>query len=142
MKKLISVILLCSLSYLFSEENRIENKVSIIKFIPGLFQLKEKKILKGGLLLSSFIAGISGIIINNNNGNKYYNQYILSTDIDEVIDLRKKTEEKFRSRNLFLIGTSVIFLLHLFDLKFSKGRSGVKGEIKNNSINFGLYYHF
>lgn len=140
----IILLILCILS-IFSineDKNKTDNKVSIVKIIPGVFQLKQNKLLKGGMFLSSFIAGISGIIINNNKGNSYYNQYLLSTETEEIVELRRKTEDKFKSRNLFIIGTSVVFLLHLFDLKFSRGKSGVKSEIKNNSINFGIYYHF
>ncbi len=120
---------------------KIETEVSIIKIIPGVFQLKEKKIIKGSLLLSSFVFGILGAIVNNNDGNNFHKQYLLSENINEVILLREKTEKKFRTRNLFLIGTGVVFLTHLFDLKFSN-KSGVKGEIENNNINLGIYYKF
>jgi hypothetical protein len=136
------ILLIYGLSFLFPTDNNLRNGVSIIRYMPGLFQLKEKKVLKGSILLSSFIIGISGAIINNNSGNKYYKMYLLSKNVDEIVNLRKKSENKFKSRNLFIIGTGISFLLHLIDMKFSKGKGKVKSEIKNNNINIGIYYNF
>jgi len=136
------ILLIYCLNFLFSAGNNLRYETSIIKYVPGLVQLKEKKVLKGSILLSTFIIGISGTIINNNSGNKYYKMYLLSKNVDEIVDLRRKAENKFKSRNLFIIGTGVSFLLHLIDMKFSKGKGKVKGEIKNNSINLGIYYNF
>ncbi len=144
MRKLyLSIILfLYCLNFVFPSDNYLKEENSIIKYIPGLFQLKEKKILKGSVLLSSFIIGISGSIINNTRGNKYYEMYLLSKNVDEIINLREKAENKFKSRNLFLIGMGISFLLHLVDVKFSKNRGEIKGEIKHNSIKLCFYYNF
>jgi len=129
---------------LYPKENSFDEKenISIIKYIPGLQQIKTKKYLKGGVLLSSFIICITGAVISDNKGNEIYDKYIISKNIDEIIELREKTEILFKRRNLYIIGSGLVFLFHLFDLKFSKEKSGVKGEIKNNSIGIGFYYKF
>lgn len=147
MRRLILSLLIFNIGYfLYTRDNTFkekkEEKVSIIKYIPGLQQIKTKKYFKGGVFLSSFIAGIAGAVIYNSRGNDSYDNYLQSKDTDEIVELRKTTENFFKKRNLFIIGSGVVFLLHLFDLKFSNKKSGVKGEIKNNSIGVSLYYGF
>jgi TM2 domain-containing membrane protein YozV len=117
--------------------------VSISLFIPGLHQLQSGQVVKGTLLLGSFAACIAGAVIHNNKGNKWYDQYLGSTNVEEIVMLREKTEKSFKKRNLFMIGIAGIWLAHIIDLKFFKSKkSGVKGEVGKNSILIGFYYSF
>ena len=70
-KRVAFLILLFFVNLLFGQEKEEPKKeepkekqgVSIIKFIPGAQQIKSRKYLKGGILLSAFTAAIIGAII-------------------------------------------------------------------------------
>ena len=138
------MILLLGGSWLAGEgETKLSKGVPVVEFIPGLPQLISGKVLKGSLLLGACLTTIVGAIWENQKGNDYYDQYLVSTDVEEVIELRAKAEKSYRSRNYFIIGMVSVWILHLLDLKFFKNKKGgVKGEIKNNSLYFGFYYCF
>lgn len=121
----------------------LKKGIPLIRFIPGLVQLTSGKIIKGGVLMGTWITTIIGAIIENNRGYDYYDQYLDATAVDEVVRLRKKSEKSFKNRNYFLIGTVSILLIHALDLKlFKKKKGGLNGEIKNDGISVGLYYCF
>ena len=138
------MILLMGGSWLAGEsETQLSKGVSVVEFIPALPQLISGKVLKGSLLLGACLTTIAGTIWANQKGNDYYDQYLVSTDVEEVIELRAKAEKSYRSRNYFIIGMVSVWVLHLLDLKFFKTKKGgVKGEVKNNSLYFGFYYSF
>lgn len=120
-----------------------DNTISILKFVPGLHQLKTKKYFKGVLLLGSFVGAVTGAVIYNNKGNNWYDKYRESTNVEDIILFRKNTEDNFKKRNLFVIGIVSAFVLHLIDLKFSRsGKTGVKSEINKDRIDIGFYFKF
>jgi hypothetical protein len=125
------------------EEPNEKLEVSIIKFIPGAYQIKSGKILKGGILLSAFTAAVIGAIIENKRGNDLYEKYLESTDVEEIVSLRREAEKKFKNRNYYIAGTFGIWLLHLLDLKFFKNKKGgIQGEVTQKNISIGFYYTF
>ncbi|MCK4761036.1 MAG: hypothetical protein KAW12_02480 [Candidatus Aminicenantes bacterium] len=125
------------------EEKKEGQPVSITKLIPGLYQLKSKKTIKGTLLFCAFTAAVLSALAANKKGNDLYEQYLNSTDKAEVIALRKETEKKFKKRNLYIAGALGTWLIHLLDLKlFKNKKGGIKGEIANQQINIGVYYSF
>ena len=120
-----------------------EKKASILMFIPGIQQLKSKKYVKGSLLLGSFIASVAGAVTYNKKGSDWYDKYSNSTDVQEIILFRHKTEKSLKKRNLFIAGIFSVWLVHIIDLKFFKsGKGGVKGEMGKYKINIGFYYSF
>lgn len=121
--------------------------VPVLKVIPGLFQLKSGKIVKGSLLLATFAAAVAGTIIENHRGNDTYRRYLASTDVAEIIQLRRATEDHFQRRNYYIGGLVGIWLVHLLDLKLSaysqgKKKGGIQSEVSKDSITVGLYYSF
>lgn len=117
--------------------------ISVSLFIPGVEQIRNRQILKGGLFLGAFTATIVGALVANARGNDYYERYLASDDVDEIIELRRKAEQSYKTRNYLILGIFVVELVHLVDLKFFSGKKGgLKGEIKNNSIRLGFYYSF
>jgi hypothetical protein len=117
--------------------------VSITMFIPGIHQLASGKYVKGTILLGSFLSFITGAVIHNNKGNDWYEKYINSTNVEEIILFRQKTEKSLKKRNLFIVGILSVWALHIIDLKFFKSKKGgVKGEVGKNSFNIGFYYIF
>lgn len=117
--------------------------VSLTMFIPGIHQLASGKYVKGTILLGSFLSCITGAVIHNNKGNDWYEKYINSTNVEEIIQFRQKTEKSLKKRNLFIIGILSVWALHILDLKFFKSKKGgVKGEVGKNSIYIGFYYTF
>jgi len=117
--------------------------VSITLFIPGLQQLKNKQYIKGGILLGAFIGSVTGALVHNEKGNDWYEQYRNSTNVEEIVMLREKTEKSFKKRNLYIAGIFSVWALHIIDLKFFKsGKAGVKGEVGKNTISIGFYYCF
>ena len=117
--------------------------VSITMFIPGIHQLASGKFVKGTILLGSFLGCITGAVINNNKGNDWYDKYINSTNVEEIILFRQNTERSLKKRNLFMVGILSVWALHILDLKFFKSKKGgVKGEVGKNSFNIGFYYIF
>ena len=143
----IFIILFCFHS-LFGEEKKEEEKkenrpVSIIKFIPGVSQVKSGKLVKGGILLVTFSAAIFGAISENKRGNDLYEKYLNSSNEEEVIELRRQTEKKFKNRNYYFAGIVGIWLIHLVDLKlFKDKKGGIKGEVDKKKINICFYYSF
>ena len=118
-------------------------RVSIIMFIPGIHQLTSGKYVKGTILLGSFISCITGAVIHNNKGNDWYEKYINSTNVEEIILFRQKTEKSLKKRNLFIVGALSVWALHIIDLKlFKSKKGGVKGEVGKNSFIIGCYYTF
>ena len=117
--------------------------VSITMFIPGIHQLASGQYVKGTILLGSFLSCITGAVIHNNKGNDWYEKYSNSTNVEEIILFRQKTEKSLKKRNLFIIGTLSVWALHVIDLKFFKSKKGgVKGEVGKNSFIIGYYYTF
>ena len=137
-------MLLLSCAWLVGEEdNQLSKGVPIVKFIPGLPQLISGKVLKGSMLMGACLITIAGAIWENQKGNEYYEQYLTSIDVDEVIDLRARAEKSFRSRNYFIIGMVSVWVLHFLDLRFLKNKKGkVKGEVKSSRLSIGIYYSF
>ena len=126
-----------------SPEFKPKNGISITRFIPGVSQLLSGKTVKGGMLLGAFLVTITGAIIENSQGNGYYEQYLNSTDVDEIVQLREKAERSFQNRNYYLLGICGIWLVHALDMKIFKTRKGViKGEAKDHSVCVGFYYFF
>lgn len=126
-----------------TEEPKDKQGISIIKFIPGAQQIKSGKYLKGGILLSVFTAVVIGAIIENKRGNDLYEKYMDSTDVEEIVSLRKQAETKFKNRNYYFAGAFGIWLLHLLDLKFFKNKKGgIKGDVTKKNISIGFYYTF
>lgn len=144
--KCVSLVLILMLSspWLAGEgDNQLAKGVSVVKFIPGLPQLISGKALKGSILLGACLATVAGVVVENQRGNDYYEQYLASIDVDEVIDLRAKAEKSFQSRNYFIIGMVSVWILHFLDLKFLKNKKGeVKGEVKNSRLCIGIYFTF
>ncbi len=127
-----------------SGENKEEtSKIPFTYILPGIEQIKHKDYLKGVILLTSFSGCITGAIINNNRGNDYYEKYLNSVIVEEIVEMRRKTEDSFRKRNYFLVGAFSVWIIHLIDLQFFNNKTkGVKGEIRKNGFSFGLYYTF
>jgi len=120
-------------------------QVPLSLFIPGVYQLKNNQYIKGGLLLGAFAASISAALIFNKKGNDWYDKYRNSTNIDEIVRLRDKTEKTFKKRNLCIAGIFSVWLVHIIDVKFfkpKKGKAGVKGEAGNNTLSVGFYCSF
>ncbi|MCK4835665.1 MAG: hypothetical protein KAT17_03475 [Candidatus Aminicenantes bacterium] len=141
----ILVFILITNSFLAGEADSdpLKKGLPVIKFIPGLVQMTSGKIIKGGVLLGACLTTIVGAIIENNRGYDYYEQYLESSDVDEVVALREKSEKSFRMRNYFIIGMVSVWVIHALDLKiFKKKKGGLKSEIKNDCIYIGLYYCF
>jgi hypothetical protein len=139
-----ALILLLSWLYLGGEGNSTPAKgVSIVKFIPGLPQLISGKVLRGGILLGACLATVAGAILENQRGNDYYEQYLVSIDVDEVVDLRQRAEKSFRARNYYIMGLISVWILHFLDLKFLKNKKAeVKSEVKTGGISIGICYSF
>ena len=116
--------------------------VPLLKVIPGAYQLKSGKILKGTLLLGAFCAAVAGAVIENGKGDDSYGDYLSSMDVDEVVRLRLETERHYRARNYYIGGMLAVFLLHVLDLKFSDGKKGVQSELSKDRFAVGLYYSF
>lgn len=118
-------------------------RVPITMFIPGIHQLKTGQYVKGSIFLAAFIGSVTGALIHNKKGNDQYNQYLTSTNVEEIILLREKTEKSFKKRNLYIVGIFSTWVLHIIDVKFFKsGKAGVKGEVGKNNITIGFYYRF
>ena len=112
-------------------------------FIPGVEQIKSKKYVKGSLLLGAFIGSALAAFHYNKKGNDWYDKYQNSTNVDDIILFRQRTEDHLKKRNLFIAGIFSVWLVHIIDLKFFKsGKAGVKGTVSKNEINIGFYYHF
>ncbi len=117
--------------------------VSITMFIPGIHQLAAGKYVKGTILLGSFLSCITGAVIHNHKGNDWYEKYLDSTNVEEIIRFRQKTEKSLKKRNLFIVGALSVWALHIIDLKFFKSKKGgVKGEVGKNNFNIDFYYIF
>jgi hypothetical protein len=126
-----------------ADSDLLKKGIPVIKFIPGLVQLTSGKVIKGGALLGTCLTTIIGAIIENSRGYDYYEQYLASTEEEEVVALRKKSERSFRNRNYFLVGMVSVWVIHALDLKIFKKKKGeLKGEVKNNRVNIGFYYYF
>jgi hypothetical protein len=126
-----------------NEKKPKTKKVSILMVIPGLQQLKSGKYVKGSLLLGSFIGSVTGAFVYNKKGSDWYDKYLKSTDVEEIILLRQSTEKNLKKRNLFIAGILTVWLVHIIDLKFFKsGKGGVKGEMGKNKFNISFYYSF
>lgn len=146
------IILIAFIPLLYGQEKEEEKTVEetsepkampIIKFIPGAFQIKSGKIIKGAILLGAFTTAIIGAIIQNKKGNDLYEKYLESKDVEEIVSLRKQTEKAFKYRNYYIAGIFGAWLLHLLDLKFFKNKKGsIKGEITQKNANIGFYYSF
>ncbi len=137
------MIMFINLSIYPAEKSSPPSKsISLLRLIPGIPQLKDKKIVKGSLFLASFLYGIYSAVHHHNKGNQLYDKYMASQDVNEIVMFREQTERRFKKRNYFLIGAGALFFLHLIDLKFSKKRGGVRGEIKNSTLRVSLYYSF
>jgi hypothetical protein len=120
-----------------------EKTVSIVKFIPGLYQVSSGKYFKGVLLLGTFVGAVTGTVVYNSKGNDSYRQYQQSTNVEDIVLFRQQTQDSFKKRNLFIAGIFSVFVLHIIDLKFSKsGKTGVKGDIRKDRIDIGFYYSF
>jgi hypothetical protein len=145
-EKCISLVLILLLSWLYlgGEGNSPPAKgISIVEFIPGLPQIISGKVLRGGILLGACLATVTGAILENQRGNDYYEQYLVSIDVDEVVDLRLRAEKSFRARNYYIMGMISVWILHFLDLKFIKHKKAeVKGEVNQSGISIGIYYSF
>jgi hypothetical protein len=121
-----------------------EKPAAVIKVIPGAFQLKSGKIVKGTLLLGLFAAAAAGAVVENNRGNAAYRQYVDSTDVAEIVRLRQETEDHFKRRNYYIGGLIGVWLVHLLDLKFSRGKKkgGIQSDVSKDSFSVGFYYSF
>ncbi len=126
------------------QEPKIGKKISITMVIPGFNQLKNKKFFKGSLLLLAFAGATAGAVISNKKGNDWYDKYLDSNNIADVIHYREKTEQHFKGRNYFMIGALGVWVLHLLDLQFSgKGKKkGLTGAVGKNSMSLGFFYRF
>ena len=124
--------------------------ISLIKFIPGLQQIKQKKYFKGSLLFGSFLATTSGAFIFNNNGNNWYDKYKNSTNVSDIVYFRDRAEKNFRNRNLAIIGIFSVWLVHIIDLKFFKPKkksnrtisAGLTANVGFNHARINFYYVF
>ncbi len=126
-----------------TEKKTTDRAVSIIKFIPGVPQLKAGKYFKGALLLGSFLGAIAGSFAYNHQGNQWYQKYQNSTNVEEIVLWRHQAEKSFKNRNLCLVGLFTVWFMHILDLKFFKsGQAGVKSDVGKNKIDIGFYYSF
>jgi hypothetical protein len=148
-KKITLVLILLFLPInIFSSEKlktpkaKTSRKIGFSYIIPGIEQIKRGYYFKGGVLFASFVSIITEGVIENKRGNDYYNIYINSVDIDEIIKTRALAEKHFKKRNYYIIGGVSVWLINLVDLKFFSKNRGIKGEIKKNYISFGFYYIF
>lgn len=143
---LAAVLLVQPLAFAEEKKNSDEKKTKTISFsmlIPGVEQIKSKKYVKGSLLLSAFIGSALGAFHYNKKGNDWYDKYQNSTNVDDIILFRQRTEDHLKKKNLFIAGIFSVWLVHIIDLKFFKsGKGGVKGTVSKNEINIGFYYHF
>lgn len=112
--------------------------ISWMDLLPGLRQISQKRRVFGGLLLGGFAAGLTGTLLCNSRGYNRYHAYQVSTDPLEITRLRQESERAFRGRNLFIIGTLGIGLIHLIDLTLWGKRSRIHSEVTQNSLVFSI----
>lgn len=116
--------------------------VSITLLIPGVSQLANKQYLKGSLLSAVFAGCCAGSLISNHRGYQLYDEYLASRNVDAITRLREDSERAFRYRNLFLIGATATWLLHLVDRKVFTQRSSIKSEIYQDGMAVGISFYF
>ena len=143
---ILAAVLLVRIPAPAEEKNSNQKKSKTIPFsmlIPGVEQIKSKKYVKGALLLGTFLGSTLGAFHHNKKGSDWYDKYQNSTNVDDVILFRQRTEDHLKKRNLFIAGIFSVWLVHIIDLKFFKsGKAGVKGTVSKNEINIGFYYLF
>ena len=144
-KFLIILIVFFTLTNSIFSEKKAEIKTGMIPFpyiIPGVEQIKRGYYFKGILFLSGFSTCLTEAYLKNRDGNSYYDRYLESTVVDEIVSLREKTEDSFKKRNYYLVGAFSVWLLHILDLQFFDKKKGIKGEIHKDSFSIGFYYSF
>lgn len=138
--KLTIVCLLLALTFPAGAEESAagEPPVPLEKVIPGWIQLRSGKPLKGVLLLSGFVGTVAAAAIFNYRGNRAYDEYLASVEIPRIVELRRETESRFRTRNWLLIGAAGILVIHFLDLKWTK-KNHAKISCDVSAAGFGLH---
>ncbi len=119
-----------------------DGKIPFSYIIPGVEQIKRGYYFKGILFLSGFSICLTEAYLKNREGNSFYDRYLKSKVIGEIISLREKTEESFKKRNYYLVGAFSVWILHILDLQFFDKKKGIKGEVHKDSFSIGFYYYF
>ena len=141
-KKIIFFILIFSFFINNLPGKKKEGTIPFSYIIPGVEQIKRGSYLKGVLFFTSFSFCLTEAFLNNRKGNDYYQKYLKSKILDEIILFRRQTETSFKNRNYYLIGAFSIWFLNILDLHFFDKKKGIKGEIYKNSFSLGFYYSF
>ncbi len=135
MRKL--AVLLFALSLLGGGEK------SVIILVPGFYQLKQGKVLKGTVLAGAFFALGAAALVENQRGYEYYALYEKATNKDDAVFYRERTVKSFRRRNLYILGAALIWTVHILDIRISSGkRAKIRGKIEKNSASLGFSYSF
>ena len=116
---LLLVVLLCP-TLIANGEKKSSPIIPASRVIPGWTQIRSGKPVKGILLLGGFLGAVTGAVIRNRQGNRAYDRYLEWRDASQVSELRREAERRFRSRNLFLIGSVGVLATHFLDLTLSK----------------------
>lgn len=125
------------------KEKKVDKSVSLVLFIPGLFQFRHRQYIKGIMFLGAFSGCVAGAIASNNNGNHWYERYKRSLNVDDIVRYREITEQRFKTRNFFIAGIFTVWLVHLLDVKlFKSPKTGVKSDVGQNYISIGFYHFF
>lgn len=113
---------------------------------PGMGQIKEKKYLKGALLITSELYTIYKIIYNNGKGNSSYIKYKNALSKNDAVKYRREVEEFDKKRNIYIAAGIGIWVINLIDIYFHvKKKSQLIIRIKNEenkTFTLGFSYCF
>lgn len=136
-------IALVFLTFLVFPSSASKKKKSFTLIIPGIEQIKSGRYVKGILLAGGFVSFTAGALIKNKDGYRYYDKYRAATTPDSAVFYRKKTEENFKERNFFILGAVGVWVIHMFDLKFSgKKKAAIGGGIEKGNFYLGFRFSF
>ena len=147
---LVILFLLTCTCTIFAEKPAEQRKKVLTKSLlyPGLGQLYEKQYVKGVLFLTAETFCVIAAIINNYNGNRYYDKYRGADNSDDVVRWRERTETYDKRRNLFILTGVAVWVVNMIDIyiytkkKYKKGVSLYIRQNAGNSIYFGIRFTF
>ena len=147
---LIVLFLFSHTSKILAEKPADQKKKVLTKSLiyPGLGQLYEKQYVKGWLFLTAETVCVIAAIINNHQGNKYYDRYREASISEDAVTWREKTETYDKRRNLFILTGVAVWVVNMIDIyiytkkKYKKGVSLYIRQNAGNSIYFGIRLTF
>ncbi|UCG42724.1 MAG: tetratricopeptide repeat protein [candidate division WOR-3 bacterium] len=98
-----------------TDKVRVGHRASLSVLVPGLAQIRNRKPVRGYLLLGAGAVSVAGLVFTYVNYQQAHDQYLAATELQEIEDRYRTANTWYQARSVSIGTTGAIWLYSLVD---------------------------